>query len=147
MYCSTCGSLIKAELNYCNRCGARVDKMTTNVKSSSSAIGVLSAATGVVGIGGLGLTVGLIALLLTFAVKSEVVAMLTLAFLSTIFGIIVLMLRQITQMNGNAQIAAENTFETPKLNAPDTAQLAEPRQPMMSVTENTTRTLEKELVK
>jgi hypothetical protein len=147
MYCSTCGSLIKAELNYCNRCGARVDKMTTTVKSSSSAIGVLSAATGVVGIGGLALTVGLIAILLNFAVKSEVVVMLSLAFLSTIFGIIVLMLRQITQMNGNARIAPENAFETPKLNAPNTAQLAEPRQPTMSVTENTTRTLEKELVK
>ena len=147
MYCSACGSLIKPELNYCNRCGARVDKLTTTTVKPSSAIGVLSAATGIVGIGGLGLTVGLIALLLTFAVKSEVVVMLTLAFLATVFGIILLMLRQITQMNGSAQISNENTFENPKLNAPNTAQLAELRQPTTSVTENTTRTLEKQLVK
>ncbi len=143
MYCSTCGTVINNELNYCNRCGARVDKLVTVEKSSA----LMSIATGFVGLGGLGLTVGLIAILLNFSVHSEVVVMLVMAFLTTVFGITFLMLRQISQMNNAAQISKKNTFENPQLNASNTAQLAEPRQPFMSVTENTTRTLEKELVK
>jgi ABC-type transport system involved in multi-copper enzyme maturation permease subunit len=146
MYCSTCGTLINTELNYCNRCGARVDKLAV-VEKPSKALGLLSAATGFVGIGGLALTVGLIAILLSFAVKSEVVVMLTLAFLVTVFGISFLMLRQISQMSNISSPKKEKVFEIPQLNKPSTAQLEEPRQPARSVTENTTRTLEKELVK
>ena len=67
MYCSTCGTLINTELNYCNRCGARVDKLTT--VENSSALEYLSMATGFVGLGGLGLTVGLIAILLNFGAR------------------------------------------------------------------------------
>ncbi len=146
MYCSTCAAEIKAGLNFCSRCGARVDKLATTEKSSR-AIGVLSAGTSFVGLGGLGLTVGLIAILLNFGVKSEVVVMLALAFLATVFGISFLMIRQISQMTNAARISQKSQFENPQLNAPETAQLEEPRRPVTSVTENTTRMLEKELVK
>jgi cytoskeletal protein RodZ len=102
MYCATCGSLLNQELNYCNRCGARVDKLAVS-ENKSEALQYLSMATGFVGLGGLGLTVGL--------------------------------------------IARKNVFENSQLNSPNTAQLEEPRIPAASVTENTTRTLEKELIK
>jgi hypothetical protein len=145
MYCSTCGSLINTELNYCNRCGARVDKLTT--AESSSATGYLSMATGFVGLGGLGLTVGLIAMLLKNGVVIEAVVMLALAFLSTVFGITFLMIRQISQMSGGALPTKEKASETQQLNSPRAPLLEEPRQQSArSVTENTTRTLEKELV-
>lgn len=146
MYCSTCGTLINTELNYCNRCGARVDKLAI-VEKPSRALGVLSAGTSFVGLGGLGLTVGLIAILLNFGVHSEVVVMLALAFLATVFGISFLMIRQISQMLNVSSPKKEKFSEIPQLNQPSTAQLEEPRQPARSVTENTTRTLEKELVK
>ena len=146
MYCATCGTLINQGLNYCNRCGARVEKLTTTTENSS-ATGYLSMATGFVGLGGLGLTIGLISLLLKHGVVPEVVVMLAITFLATVFGMTFMMIRQISQMTNAARIAKENTFENPQLNAPNTAQLEEPRQPLMSVTENTTRTLEKELVK
>lgn len=145
MYCSTCGTEIKPELNYCNRCGARVDKLATADKSA--ALEYMSMATGFVGLGGLGLTVGLIAILLNFSVLPSVLVMVTLAFLSTIFGISFLMIQQISRMTDAGKISKEKAFEFQQLNAPNTAQLAEPRQPAMSVTENTTRTLEKELAK
>lgn len=146
MYCSTCGSEIKPELNYCSRCGARVDKLATAEKPSR-ALGVLSAGTSFVVLGGLGLTLGLITILLQNHVVIEAVVMLALAFLATVFGISFMMMRQISQMAGNAPRLKENAPENLKLNSPNTAQLEEPRQPARSVTENTTRTLEKELVK
>lgn len=146
MYCSTCGSLIKAELNYCNRCGARVDKLATVEKSE--ALEYLSMATGFVGLGGLGLTVGLIAILLNFGVVPQVIVMLALAFLATVFGISFLMVRQISQMSNAYRPSRIEAFENPQLNSPNTAQLEEPRYPAQkSVTENTTQTLEKELIK
>lgn len=145
MYCATCGTEIKPGLNYCNRCGARVDKLTAP-ENPFSASAYLSMATGFVGLGGLGLTVGLIALLLKNGVVIEAVVFLALVFLLTVFGMSFLMLRQISQMT-NALPAREKFYENPQLNPPNTAQLEEPRQPARSVTENTTRTLEKELVK
>lgn len=146
MYCSTCGALINTELNYCNRCGARVDKLATAEKSE--ALEYLSMATGFVGLGGLGLTVGLIAILLNFSVVTEAVVILAIAFLATVFGMTFLMVRQISQMSNVSQNPRKEPFENPRLNSPDIAQLEESRQqPARSVTENTTRTLEKELIK
>ena len=146
MYCSTCGTEISAELNYCKRCGARVDKLAVPEKSTAS-LAYLSMATGFVGLGGLGLTVGLVAILLKNGVVPEAIVMLTLAFLITVFGITFLILRQISQMSNIPSTAKEKFSAPPQLNAPNTAQLDEPRQPARSVTENTTRTLEKELIR
>ena len=145
MYCSTCGTEINLELNYCKRCGARVDKLATTEKSA--ALEYMSMATGFVGLGGLGLTVGLIAILLNFSVVPTVVVIVTLAFLSTVFGISFLMIQQISKMTSADKTLKENSIEYQQLNVPNTAQLEGPRQPATSVTENTTRTLEKELVK
>ncbi|MBA4122225.1 MAG: hypothetical protein H0X72_07155 [Acidobacteria bacterium] len=146
MYCATCGSLLNQELNYCNRCGARVDKLAVS-ENKSEALQYLSMATGFVGLGGLGLTVGLIAILLNFSVQSEVVVMLALAFLAAVFGISFLMIQQISRMTNASQPSSKNVFENSQLSSPNTAQLEEPRIPAVSVTENTTRTLEKELIK
>jgi len=145
MYCSTCGTLINTELNYCNRCGARVDKLATT--ETQSAAEHLSMATGFVGLGGLGMTVGLIAILLNYSVHSEVVVILVISFLAAVFGMTFLMLRQISQMTNHSLTSKKNSFEKAQLNSPNTAQLEEPRELVLSVTENTTRTLEKELIK
>ncbi len=146
MYCSTCGTLINTELNYCNRCGAKVDKLAVG-ENKSEALQYLSMATGFVGLGGLGLTVGLIAILLNFSVHSEVVVVLALAFLTAVFGISFLMIQQISRMTNISLTSNKNLSEKAQLNSPNTAQLEEQREPVRSVTENTTRTLEKELVK
>jgi hypothetical protein len=146
MYCSTCGTLINTELNYCNRCGARVDKLAVS-ENKSEALEYLSMATGFVGLGGLGLTVGLIAILLNFSVIPQVVVMLAIAFLATVFGISFLMIQQISRMTNVSLTSKKNSSEKAQLNSPNTAQLEEHREPALSVTENTTRTLEKELIK
>ena len=146
MYCATCGSLLNQELNYCNRCGARVDKLAVS-ENKSEALQYLSMATGFVGLGGLGLTVGLIAILLNFSVHSEVVVMLALAFLTAVFGISFLMIQQISRMTNTSQASSKNVFENSQLSSSNTVQLEEPRIPAASVTENTTRILEKKLIK
>ncbi len=146
MYCSNCGTLINTELNYCNRCGARVDKLAAS-ENKSEALEYLSMATGFVGLGGLGLTVGLIAILLNFGVIPQVVVMLVIAFLATVFGISFLLIQQISRMTNVSLTSKKNSSEKAQLNSPNTAQLEERREPVLSVTENTTRTLEKELIK
>jgi ABC-type transport system involved in multi-copper enzyme maturation permease subunit len=146
MYCSTCGTEIKAELNYCNRCGARVDRNVAGNKSE--ALEYLSMATGFVGLGGLGLTVGLIAILLNYNVIPQVIVMLTFAFLSAVFGISFLMIQQLSRMTNSS--TSEKILEKAnpvQLGAVNTAQLEEYRQPAQSVTENTTRTLDEVLAK
>jgi len=145
MYCSGCGTLINQGLNYCNRCGEKVDKLA--VREKSSAMAFLSVATGFVGLGGLGLTVGLVAILLKHGVVPEAVVILAIAFLLTVFGMTFFMLRQISQMSNILPPFKEKSVTAPQLNSPHRAQLEEPPQPARSVTENTTRTLEKELVK
>jgi DNA-directed RNA polymerase subunit RPC12/RpoP len=142
MYCSTCGNEIKTELNYCNRCGARVDKIEKN-GADNSGPGYLSMATGFVCLGGLGLTVGLIAMLLKNNVALPFVVILALAFLCAVFGISCLMIQQISRMTKSA--SSEKIPDKPnpaQVGAINTAQLEEYHQPTMSVTENTTRTFD-----
>ncbi len=142
MYCAACGTLINTELNYCNRCGMRVDKLTTREKSP--ALAYMTCATGFVGLGGLGLTVGLIAILLEFSVIPQVVVILALIFLATVFGISFLMIQQLSRMmktdSGERSFEKSNPAQFGSIN---TAQIEEYRQPASSVTEHTTRTLDK----
>jgi hypothetical protein len=158
MYCATCGTEIKAELNYCNRCGARVDKLAT-AGNTTETLDYLSMATGFVGLGGLGLTVGLIAILLDYSVDPTVIVIITLAFLSAVFGISNVMVQQISRMakssstektfeNANpVQLAKIDTAQLPEYQQPARSFLQEHQQPAQSVTENTTRTLDEVLAK
>jgi hypothetical protein len=152
MYCATCGNEIKTELNYCNRCGARVDK--TDGSDNSGAPAYLSIATGFVTLGGLGLTVGLIAMLLKNNVSPTVIVILALAFLCAVFGISSMMIQQISRMtkssagerqSSGAKAVQLDTVDTAKLKEyqqPEQSLLKEYQQPVPSVIENTTRTLD-----
>lgn len=144
MYCSGCGNEIKSGLNYCSRCGARVDKIEKSGGDNSGAVPYLSITTGFVALGGLGLTFGLIALLLDRNVLPPVVVILALAFLCAVFGISFMLIQQISRMTKSA--SNDKNLDTPnlvQLGAINTAQLEEYRQPAASVTENTTRTFDK----
>ena len=141
MYCSTCGTLLDTKLNYCNRCGARIEKLAA--VENTGGLQSLSMSAGFVGLGGLGLTLGLIAILLKNNVVIEAVVMLAMFFLATVFGITFLMIRQLSRMTTTA--STEQIPEKPnpaQIAATDTARLEEYRQPARSVTEPTTRTLE-----
>jgi len=149
MYCTACGTLINQGLNYCSRCGARVDKIAPT-EESPTGLEYVSMATGFVGLGGLGLTIGLIAILLNHNVVPTVIVILVLAFLCTVFGISFQLIQQLSKLI-DASISPKGNYseksKPAELGAVNTAQLPEHREPLGSVTENTTRTLEKELVK
>lgn len=144
MYCSNCGSQIKPELNYCSRCGTRVAKIDSEMQKSLSEN--LSGSLGY--IGGFGL-VGYIFVALVL-VKNGIppVALVFISFfyLAALFGICVLILQQLKALPGKSQAQHpdfQNNFQTGQLDAANTAQLEEPKQQPISVTEHTTRTLDK----
>lgn len=148
MYCSTCGTEIQTALNYCKNCGARIEKGT--VEGNSTVLQYLAMGTGFVGVGGLGLTVALIAILLKNNVNPEVVVILSALFASLIFGICFMMIRQISKLTNFSSVSSD---KFPERNAPEqlgavnTAQLTAPREPAMSVTDTTTKTLDEVFVK
>jgi hypothetical protein len=149
MYCPTCGSLIDEKLNYCNRCGNRVakDELAIRNEATISVIKTLSVAAGVSGVVGLGGLIGLIAILIGNHVIPELVAILTVLFAVTVFGICFMLTRQISRLTGNLISTKENSKQKPlpeQLNAPVTGQIESPRESFIgSVTENTTRMLDK----
>ncbi|MDQ3133156.1 MAG: hypothetical protein M3Q99_20700 [Acidobacteriota bacterium] len=152
MYCSTCGTLINEDLNYCNRCGNRVakDELMKHDGAAVSALKILSISTGWVGVVGLGGLIGLIGILLGSHAAPELIVILSVLFLASAFGICFLMTRQISRLieavNPGKQNSKQNSAPE-QLNSPVAGQIESPREPFISVTENTTRTLEKIPVK
>lgn len=148
MYCATCGSLVDENLNYCNRCGNRVAKNEL-AKQKDAAVSILrslSLATGFVGVTGLSGLIGLIAILVVNHAAPELIAIVSILFLATTFAICFLLTRQISRLTDTALSTKENSnqkFAPEQLNSPITGQIEAPREPFISVTENTTRTLDK----
>ncbi len=153
MYCAICGSLINEQLNYCNRCGNRVVKgneLTVQQADSTAAIlRILSCSTGVVGVVGLGGLIGLIAILAGNAGNrniDELIVIVSILFLVTTFGICFLLIRQISRLTDRMLSNKENANQKSapeQLNSSVAGQIESPIAPFRSVTENTTRTLNK----
>lgn len=144
MYCAACGSELKIGLNYCNRCGARVSQ--ADAEARRSATDNLSNSLGAVGVFGL---IGYVVLTI-FLVKSDAhpgsLVLISLFYLATLFGICFMILRQLKAIPGKSSaqnIDFQNNFQAEQINAANTAQLEEPKQQPISVTEHTTRTLDK----
>jgi hypothetical protein len=159
MYCAKCGSQINLNLNYCNNCGAKTGR--DDEESKVSPLTHLITALTFITLGGLGILVGLIALLLDRGVKHEAVAILACIYLVTLFGIC-FSLTRLTAKMVEAKIKEKTerpnqVFQPVQLPAPNTAQLEESYQPPaslteqanqpLSVTEHTTRSFEQVYVK
>lgn len=148
MYCSNCGSQIIPELNYCNRCGAKVAKIDAEMQKTvaqnlSSSLGY---------IGGFGL-IGFIFVALVLVKKgidSYALAAISFFYLSALFGICYLILQQTARLSEKSaarNFAFNHDFQSEQLGAANTAQLEEPKQTPISITENTTKTLDDVLLK
>ena len=101
----------------------------------------------VIGCAGLLFFVGLVAVLLGKGVTPYVIALLSALYLGAWFGILLKLIEQISKIvDANLEdrkLQKADSAQPAKLAAPTTAQLEEHREPVMSVTENTTRTLDK----
>lgn len=147
MYCSACGLPITAGLSFCNRCGMSLKERSGDSKSPSPLPMVaLVVAMILVAVCGLGLLLGG-----PLALKREggfdtdlIVLFMFLTFLITSFTEIFLY-RQLSRLTAQPKLPAATSAQLPapppEYYAPQPRSLAEP---LPSVTENTTRTLEYE---
>jgi hypothetical protein len=147
MYCSTCGKPVTAGLSYCNHCGARLGggksagANQTELFPESLVWAIVSVF--VVGLGG---TIGLMAVMKDAAFQPGVIISLTLlsfALMLAVEGVLVWLLlgrrkseKVSAKQEAKAQLEATATRE---LGVVETRALPEP---VASVTDHTTRTLE-----
>lgn len=144
MYCSACGKSISDNLNYCNNCGARNEKNHLVVGNSSSRlIGISAPIVGVIGLVGF---VEILKTLLNSRLESPAVVIILLAYLGIVFLMFAVLLGHIWKRSGDIRIRSHDREEGYKaqdgFRGVNTAQLEEPRQPAMSVTDRTTKILE-----
>jgi uncharacterized membrane protein YvbJ len=155
MYCQKCGNSVDEHLIYCNRCGAKLIKEDVSPQATTNAVlSNLSIAIGFTGLGGLGILVGLLAILLKNNALPQLVVIVAIAYLATLFGICFLIMQQISRLTKMSQSSMDEKsverYSPPppaQFGTVNTAQLEERReQPAVSVTEHTTRTLDEVLV-
>lgn len=145
MFCSSCGTEVNSDLNYCSRCGRRV----RDDKDAASTPENLSASLGY--IGGFGF-IGYIFVALVL-VKNDVppiiLVPITLVYFSALVSVCFMILRQTgpwpSKRTGETPTARDAVNEVPPILLPvNTAKLREANSPSVgSVTEDTTRTLDK----
>lgn len=148
MYCPNCGQTANKNLKYCNSCGERlskaaeIDKDGTPGKMLDNILTTLF----LVVMFGFGILVGLVAVLLGNGTKTEVVTVIVIAYLAAIFGICFMLAKQVPKLIDAKLRSTSTSHESasqPQLQPLTTAQLSDFRQPVASVTDHTTRTLEK----
>jgi hypothetical protein len=146
MYCPNCGNSVPNDLKYCNGCGKRLGIDDADDSPAQMLRRVLNALFLIV-IFGLGILVGLVAVLLGSGVKSDGVIFVAATYLATLFGIAFSLVRQVPKLI-DAKLGSND--RSPEYAAPaqlkprTTAQLEDYREPVMSVTDHTTRILEKD---
>lgn len=144
MYCSGCGSQLQTGLNYCSRCGRRVAEDQQGGSGFAPTPPVIAAITAGVGF-------FCFMLVLRVLTRSDVppnqFIPISFVYFSALFGICFMILRhgsaaiknEAARTEHPEQVAAEPVYIRPA----NTAQLPEPSDLPASVTEHTTRTLEK----
>lgn len=143
MYCSACGTPLAAGLSYCNRCGMNLKERS---ETSGSIVASYLTAITIVGVAGMGLMLGgAIALKNGAQFNEELIGVyMTMAFFIVAF-IEFFLCRQLSRLSKQTEktqvIAPPMAAPPVEFRAPQSAQRAL-AEPISSVTENTTRTLE-----
>lgn len=144
MFCAECGNEIRADLNYCSRCGAEVARGKPGNQTMAA---TLSAAAGAIGLFGLLGFVAIMWMMLRSGIDLVAGAGVTVIYLATLFGLCFLMLRQtavLTRAKAKRPTNGDDGSGAPAyLSRASTAQLSEPTDRPASVTEHTTKTLDK----
>lgn len=147
MYCPSCGTAVTQALSYCNRCGADLkptESLVSTGKPKGLAVIIPLAMAMTVGLalGGLGVIFTLLMALIKSGFPVSDAMTLAVISLLMLFGTVVLLGRQLSKLIGVYLKSGDDTQpKKQKLNAQPPAQLNAPREPVVSVTEHTTRTL------
>ena len=140
MYCANCGTPLTQGLSYCNRCGT---SLREREETKTGAITAFLTAITILGIVGLGIMLGGSLVLRKEAGLSQELIGVFMLFTFLIVGVTEFMLvRNVSKLTGSTE--RKHYFPAPQpmpndLRLPQGTPLGEP---VGSVTENTTRTLE-----
>lgn len=143
MYCSACGTPLAAGLSYCNRCGMNL-KERTETSGGGGVVASYLTAIAIIAVAGMSLMLGgAIALRNGAHFEEDIIGifMLMTFFIVSIVEIFLCrQLSRLTRPSEKTQVLAP-PISAPQMDfrAPQPRALAEP---LPSVTENTTRTLE-----
>jgi len=147
MFCPNCGKDVDTKLRYCSGCGERllkaaeIDKDGTPGKMLDNVLTTIF----LVVMFGLGILVGLVAVLMNSGIEPKFVLFISIAYLAAVFGICYQLLSQVPKLI-DARLRQGQTVETVltdvQLPPRTTHQLEEFREPP-TVIDNTNRTLEK----
>ena len=141
MYCAACGTPLAPGLSYCNRCGMSLKERS---ESNSNPVNSYLTAITIVGIAGMGLMLGGAVALKGAGLNGDVIGI----FMLMIFSIVAIVELSLCRQLSRANRASERSQSLPppqpmtlpaEFRGPLPHALAEPP---LSVTENTTRTLE-----
>lgn len=144
MYCAACGSEINDKLNFCKNCGAKIAKEEEDTPRTM--MNELLVTLTWVALGGLGILIGLTAVLLKNGFDHQGIMVIVGLYLAALFGICFMLLKQLPKLIDaklHQKAGAPESYQPPQLFAKTTAQLEEHREPAVSITENTTRNFEK----
>lgn len=146
MNCWSCGTQINKQLNYCSSCGARIDKAAS--ENNSQWMNNPATAVGYLGVFSLGGFIFLVITLIKRNLDPSFVFAISALYLIALFGICFLLIRQMSHFSEKAEPKTNpNDEAAPRaFRSEITAQLESPRQPAISVTENTTKTLNEVLI-
>jgi hypothetical protein len=139
MYCANCGTPLTQGLSYCNRCG---NSLRERSESHTGSITAFLTAITLLGIFGLGIMLGGALVLRRGAGLSQDLIGIFMLFTFLIVGLTELMLvRNLSKLTGSTD--RKNYLPAPQP-MPHDLRLPQgtPGEPVPSVTENTTRTLE-----
>lgn len=143
MYCAACGTPLAPGLSYCNRCGMSL-KEPAEPKANALGAYLISAIT-VLGIAGLGLMLGgAMALRIGGQFREDIVGIYMLMTFSLVALIEFFLCRQLSRLLRRSE-KSQTPAPLSQRSAPAELQEPLPRalgEPIPSVTENTTRTLE-----
>jgi hypothetical protein len=144
MFCIACGTPLAAGLSYCNRCGTSLKERS---ESKTGTIAAFLTAITLIGTIGLGIMLGgAVTLKREGELPVELIGFFMLFTFITIIGIEILLFRQLSKLTS---VSERNVIDMPQhfpRQFVEPSQLSAPQrsltEPIPSVTENTTRTLE-----
>jgi hypothetical protein len=144
MYCSSCGTALDESLSYCNRCGAESGAKKPTVSLKPSVVESLVWAIVGVSVGGLAILVGLIAVMKHAGFDNGLIAGFSLLSFLLLLAAEAVFIWLILRSKGAAKepsvLTQSREFTTKELGEKRQARALP--QPVPSVTEQTTRTLE-----
>jgi len=145
MFCPACGAPITPGLSYCNRCGTSLkERSETAVVKTGAIIAFLFAITAIA-LGGLGIMLGgAIALKKEAGVTDDLVGLFMVMTCAMLALIEIFLVRQLSRVSGRSDQKrnAAAALPMPMQNELQPGSARRLPEPMPSVTENTTRTLE-----